>query len=48
MSGVKSNHSKLSGRLDYFREGDIVICYKLDIITRATKHLLSVVDQLQK
>lgn len=48
ISGAESNRSQLSALLDYVREGDTLICCKLDRIARSTKHLLEVVDQLQK
>jgi len=34
--------------MDYVREGDTVICSKLDRIARSTKHLLEIVEALEK
>ena len=47
ISGSKVNRPQLSALIDYVREGDTVICCKLDRIARSTKHLLEVVAQLQ-
>lgn len=48
ISGVKKNRPELQAMLDYIREGDTVIVSKLDRIARSTKHLLDIVDCLQK
>lgn len=48
ISGADANRPQLSALLDYAREGDTVICCKLDRIARSTKHLLEVVDHLQQ
>ncbi len=38
----------LERALDYVREGDTLICTRLDRIARSTADLLSIVDQLQE
>lgn len=47
-SGAKRDRPELSAMLDYVREGDTVICCKLDRIARSTRHLLDIVDLLEK
>lgn len=47
VSGVKQDRPELAAMLDYCREGDVVICTKLDRIGRSTKHLLEIVEALQ-
>lgn len=47
ISGVKQDRPELAAMLDYVREGDVVICTKLDRIGRSTKHLLEIVEKLQ-
>jgi len=47
-SGVKEDRPELTSMLDYIREGDTVIVCKLDRIARSTKHLLSIVEFLEK
>jgi len=46
-SGSKSDREQLNALLDYVREGDTVICCKMDRIARSTKHLLDIVDELR-
>ena len=47
VSGVKLDRPELATMLDYVREGDVVVCTKLDRIGRSTKHLLDIVEALQ-
>lgn len=47
-SGVKEDRPELVKMLDWVREGDTVIVCKLDRIARSTKHLLSIVETLEK
>jgi len=47
-SGVKEDRPELISMLDYVREGDTVVVCKLDRIARSTKHLLSIVETLEK
>ncbi len=47
-SGVKEDRPELSRMLEYVREGDTVVVCKLDRIARSTKHLLEIVDTLEK
>ncbi len=48
ISGVKLDRPELTKMLDYAREGDTIICTKLDRIGRSTKHLLQIVEGLQE
>jgi len=48
ISGSKTNRSQLNELLRYTREGDTVVCCKMDRIARSTKHLLEIVEALQK
>lgn len=48
ISGVKHGRHQLVAMLDYVREGDTVTVCKLDRIARSTKHLLDIVEQLEK
>jgi len=47
-SGVKVDRPELSALLDYVREGDTVVACKLDRIARSTKHLLEIVEALER
>jgi DNA invertase Pin-like site-specific DNA recombinase len=47
-SGVKVDRPQLQAMLDFVREGDTVVVCKLDRIARSTKHLLNIVDELEK
>ena len=47
-SGSKSDREQLNTLLEYVREGDTVICTKMDRIARSTKHLLDIVDRLKQ
>jgi len=47
ISGADTNRPQLSALLDYAREGDTVVCCKLDRIARSTRHLLEIVDRLE-
>ena len=47
-SGVKEDRPELISMLGYVREGDTVVVCKLDRIARSTKHLLSIVETLEK
>jgi DNA invertase Pin-like site-specific DNA recombinase len=48
VSGAQYDRTELTAMLDYVREGDTVICCKLDRIARSTKHLLEIVEGLEK
>jgi DNA invertase Pin-like site-specific DNA recombinase len=48
ISGSRSDRPQLLAMLDYIREGDTIICCKMDRIARSTKHLLNIVDQLRE
>lgn len=47
-SGVKEDRPELKALLDYARGGDTVVICKLDRIARSTKHLLNIVEHLEK
>lgn len=47
-SGAKADRPELVSMLDYVREGDVVVVCKLDRIARSTKHLLTIVEELEK
>jgi len=47
-SGVDANREELANMLDWVREGDTIICCKIDRIARSTQHLLEIVDRLEK
>lgn len=47
-SGVKQNRPQLATMLDHLREGDTVVICKLDRIARSTRHLLEIVETLDK
>ncbi|MDD2500460.1 MAG: recombinase family protein [Geobacter sp.] len=47
-SGADAEREQLALMLDYVREGDVVVCCKLDRIARSTKHLLDIVDRLEQ
>lgn len=46
-SGVYKDRPELTAMLDYVREGDTVVCCKLDRIARSTKHLLKISEALE-
>lgn len=48
VSGVKRDRPELAAMLDYAREGDVVVCCKLDRIARSTAHLLEIVEGLER
>ena len=48
VSGVKQDRPQLAAMLEHLREGDTVIICKLDRIARSTKHLLEIVEALEK
>jgi DNA invertase Pin-like site-specific DNA recombinase len=48
VSGVKKERPELEAMLDYVREGDSVVCCKLDRIARSTRHLLEIVERLEE
>lgn len=47
-SGVKQDRPQLAAMIEYCREGDTVVVCKLDRIARSTKHLLEIVEGLEK
>ena len=47
-SGADAKRPELAALLDYVREGDTVVVTKIDRIARSTKHLLEVVETLER
>jgi DNA invertase Pin-like site-specific DNA recombinase len=47
-SGADRNRPELAICLDQIREGDTLICYKLDRLSRSLVHLLELVEGLEK
>lgn len=47
VSGAQKERPELESMLDFVREGDSVVCCKLDRIARSTKHLLDIVERLE-
>lgn len=46
-SGVDSTRQELLAMLDYCREGDVIVCTKLDRIARSTKDVLDIIAKLE-
>ena len=46
MSGARDDRPGLAGMLDYVREGDTVVVWKLDRLGRNTLHILETVKEL--
>jgi len=47
-SGADIKRPELSALLDYVREGDTVVATKIDRIARSTRHLLEIVEMLER
>lgn len=47
-SGANTNRESLTRMLDYIREGDVVVCTKIDRIARNTKNLLDMVAFMEQ
>jgi DNA invertase Pin-like site-specific DNA recombinase len=47
-SGVASDRPQLAAALDYLREGDSLVVWRLDRLGRSLKHLLEVVSELDE
>jgi DNA invertase Pin-like site-specific DNA recombinase len=46
-SGAKEDRPQLSATLDYLRDGDTLVVWKLDRLARSMKELIETVDQLK-
>lgn len=47
-SGAKSERTGLTDAIEYIREGDILVVWKLDRLGRSLKHLIEIVGELEK
>jgi DNA invertase Pin-like site-specific DNA recombinase len=47
-SGAKADRPQLAAALDFMREGDVLVVWKLDRLSRSMKQLIDTVDMLQK
>ena len=47
-SGAEKERSQLAKALEYVREGDVLVVWKLDRLARSTTHLLQIVEELQE
>lgn len=48
MTGTRKDRPKLEEMIKFLREGDKVVVYKLDRISRSTKHLIELTEQFEK
>lgn len=47
MSGAKADRPGLDGALDYLREGDTLVVWRLDRLGRSLQHLIETVNKLE-
>ena len=47
-SGAKTDRPELNRLMEHLRTGDVIVVYKLDRLGRSLKHLLEVVDNLNR
>ncbi|HFJ9404064.1 TPA: recombinase family protein [Bacillus paranthracis] len=47
VTGTKSDRPKLQELLSYARKGDQIVVYKLDRLSRSTKHLIELSEELE-
>ncbi|PTC10437.1 recombinase family protein [Bacillus wiedmannii] len=47
VSGTKADRTKLAELLSYARKGDQIVVYKLDRLSRSTKHLIELSEELE-
>jgi len=47
-SGAQRDRPQLTAALDYLREGDTLIVWKLDRLARSTKQLIETVEDIQR
>ncbi len=48
MSGSSTSRPQLDACLDYLRAGDVLVVWRLDRLGRSTRHVLEVLDQLER
>lgn len=48
MTGTRKDRPRLEEMIKYLRQGDMVVVYKLDRISRSTKHLIELTEQFEK
>ncbi len=46
-SGAKADREGLRDCIDFAREGDVIVCWKLDRVGRSLKHLIEVINELK-
>lgn len=46
-SGVDATRVELATMIDYCREGDVIVCTKLDRVGRSTKEILALLEKLE-
>ena len=47
-SGAKSDREGLRECIEFARNGDVIVCWKLDRVGRSLKHLIEVVNELKE
>jgi DNA invertase Pin-like site-specific DNA recombinase len=47
VSGSATSRPELDACINYLREGDVLVVYKLDRLGRSLKHLLTIIDDLR-
>ncbi len=48
VTGTKTDRPKLQELLSYARKGDQIVVYKLDRLSRSTKHLIELAEELEE
>lgn len=46
VSGTKTSRPGLDAALEYLREGDVLVTYKLDRVSRSVSHMIQLVEEL--
>ncbi len=47
-SGAKADRPVLAETIEYLREGDVLVAWKLDRVARSLPHLISLMDDLKQ
>jgi len=45
-SGAKKDRPILNDAIQYLRDGDMLVCYKMDRVARSLPHLIEIMDRL--